>query len=73
MTKKLHPIRKMLDYLDNAIWWNEKGSTGQAEKIVMRSVKPLLDALEAEHGMGCDDPGPACSVCRLLAEWKAKL
>lgn len=68
MSKKLHPATKLLLAVGRAEY---------QEKCVLRHVKPLLDALADSHEPDCyahhADKESCCEVCRLLAEWRAKL
>lgn len=78
--KKQHPIRKM-QQAEMDVWAGRGGGkassltdlNNQSMRVLAHHVKPLLDALEGDHGMPLHGEGEDCSVCRLLAEWKAKL
>lgn len=81
MSKRLHPIRRMANDLSR--YWLKVTSSGKGTNravevagenaILVRSVKPLLDALEEMR----DDrvlPAPLFNrVSRLLAAWKEPL
>ena len=87
MSKRLHPIRRMANDLSR--YWLKVTSSGKGTNravevagenaILVRSVKPLLDALERDgHGVmfserkdvvRCKHIG-GCADCRLLAAWK---
>ena len=69
--KRQHPIRKTWKAMAKA-WTQPK-----QEAIIARHVKPLLDALWADHeicreGVAQGDPDD-CKTCKMVAEWRAKL
>ena len=74
--KRQHPIRKLS-------WAVQRCVHGEAdtvdcagiERAIARHVKPLLDALDTfgHSSFHTEDPDRLCEVCRLLAEWRAKL
>ena len=81
MSKRLHPIRKMANDLSR--YWLKVTSSGKGtdrakevageNAILVRSVKPLLDALTDFHEVVISEVGPCgstCVACRLLAAWK---
>ena len=81
--KKQHPIRKM-QQAEMDVWAGRGGGkassladlNNQSMRVLARHVKPLLDALDTfGHSSFHHDYSDlrSCEVCRLLAEWKAKL
>jgi hypothetical protein len=75
MSKPIHPIRKLRYELFRYLY----GGPGVHDKVIARHVKPLLDALDQEHGaIGSEynwhgHKEVTCDVCVLLAAWRAKL
>jgi hypothetical protein len=83
MNKPVHPIRRMrrsiLDRFDDSVrMFLAEDELVQLDRVIARHVRPLLDALEDDHGFAhgtCDssrwDP-TGCPKCALLAAWRAK-
>ena len=65
--KRQHPIRDLRIDLELA------SAPVSQERVIAHHVRPLLDALEGDHGMPLHGEGENCSVCRLLAEWRKPL
>lgn len=68
--KPVHPIRRMQMAA-------QRCETEARERVSLaRSVKPLLDALVAEHLAANDGRSrfkAGCPICQLIASWRAKL
>lgn len=67
--KRMHPAGKLVRAMD--LWFYK--TYEQKQRIVVRHVKPILDALEVAHDGDPCRPTIPCPVCRLLAAWKENL
>jgi hypothetical protein len=69
VSKPVHPIRRLAW---RTLYRSDHSQEG-IERVIVRGVKPLLDALdELGHPSDCY-PDEPCKFCRLLAAWRAKL
>lgn len=74
MTKRLHPIQKIQRELCDPAACRGGGTATNDHRIIARHVKPLLDAIWDDHTICRDmDEEGQCRICRLHAEWSAKL